>query len=1231
MNRGFHLHNSSIGNSFKRKQKKHYPFNEVKDTMNKQIIFSHNRNTFIFVVSVFLLVISSINFSFANDNRQRAKVKQKTEISAISKSSNSSSKPEMQKANNKAFVEGVVVVKFRQHVNLLNKSVRTNISAIDNKLNKHGVYAIERALPFLAHSTKKTANNLRNIYYFNYSSGENPKEVALDFAINPNVEYAEPQYLYKLNATPNDLLYASMQQFSVVDAPEAWDIIKGEAGNVVIAVVDGGTDWQHEDLLANIWNNSDEIADNGIDDDNNGFVDDIRGWNFTNNSNNPKGLSRTPFNAEHGTHTAGTACAVTNNNIGVASMSWNCTLMPINISSPQDSTLSFAAQGIAYAADNGADIISLSFGGPGPLSLFENEVINFAHENGSLVIAAAGNGNENNDITPHFPSNYKHVLAVGATDNSDRKANFSNYGVTVDVFAPGVGINSTQPNNQYSGNFWQGTSMSAPFVAGIAGLVKTLHPDWSPDQIREQLRVTADNVDSQNSPYAGRMGKGRVNALQALTLTELPAIRYAGSSFTDSGGDGIIDANETVDLQVLFTNFLENAANVSLTLTSDDPNVTITNATGNLSALNTNDTLAVNFQFQILNAVEDGTILSFYTDISAGNYSDRDFFTILINPARFADHDTGTLQTSITTQGNLGFVGFAEESPGVGFVFDGSNYLFEGGLMIGTGTSMVSDCIRGTVGSTQDDDFRPASNLSITSPGEIADEEGMIVLDDAFAANPLGLEISQESFAYTSEPFNDFVIFKYTIQNNGSVSLTNLYAGLFFDWDISESGGNDGARFDQVRNMGYAQNQANNPTKLAGTKVLTSPGATSYRAIHNPNDIYGGDAGNGFTDIEKWNFLSRGIQTRSIDTTDVSTLTSTGPFTLSPNQSVEIAFAVIAGSSSDDLFSNADASQYLWDNDLIPEIDLSPPSISTSVLQNPAASKYADIVVLSEKALKEVPKVKIWVGSDTTSVNMSTISNTLTGYKGAFEFNEIGTYTIQTKAVDLINGVDSTQTRSFAVALAGPDFSTILSSLNNKAILYIDEHSVREETYFIADYQEVEDEIIYQFGPQKELSKPLNLELDYNESAFPDVSKLFIYHKEGEEWKPLRSQVFTARHRIKTQIFELGEFKLVYDSSFDGNNLVPETYSLMHNYPNPFNPATTIEYDLPEDGLVVITVFNSLGQIVRTLYDGRQLAGSYKVHWDATNEKGHQISSGVYFYRLKAGKFINIKKMILLR
>ena len=768
---------------------------------------------------------------------------------------------------------------------------------------------MNKTFPFLHNSNSVEAANLNQVYYLRYGSNQSPEKVAADFARDPNVEYAEPKYMYPLLAVPNDTLYTDMDQFPHIQAPAAWDVVKGNSGNAIIAIVDGGTDWHHEDLLANIWNNPNEIPNNGIDDDNNGFIDDVRGWNFQNNTNNPTGSPSTPQSATHGTHTAGIAAGVTNNTTGIASISWNCTLMPINTAAPSnDLLIAYGYEGITYAAANGADIINCSWGGIGTASKFEQDVIDFAYAKGALVVAAAGNDGVNNDLTPHYPSSYDKVLSVGATNNNDDvKASFSQYGATVDVYAPGVSILSTIPNNNYSS--LSGTSMASPLAAGLAGLVKTQHPGWTVDQVREQVRVTCDDITASNSGLTGLLGKGRINALRAVTEFTNPSIRVSDVSFLDSGGDGIINTGEMVDVTVGFINYLASTSNVSFTLTNDDNNITITNGSGNVASFNSNDTNDVAFQFSVAQGVPDGYIMRFYLDITDGSYTDRDFFSLIVNPPQFVTLNTGPLQTAITTQGNIGWIDFAGTG-GIGFVFNGYEYLFEGGLMIGTGQNTISDCIRGNDGQTQDTDFEPAANefLSLISPGSFTTEESSILLVDSLATTPLGIRILQKSYDDTSTGKNGFVIFSYEISNPTVSTLSNLYVGLYFDWDINADA-NDYARYDGSRKMGYAMNASSSSDKLVATRLLTGGTGVSYRSIDNSAELY-----DGFTNAEKWSFLSGGLQTQSLDNKDVSTLLSQGPFSIAPGGKQIVAFAVVGGNSLAELETNADAAQNLWNN-----------------------------------------------------------------------------------------------------------------------------------------------------------------------------------------------------------------------------------------------------------------------------------------------------------------------------
>ncbi|MCH8327756.1 MAG: S8 family serine peptidase, partial [Candidatus Marinimicrobia bacterium] len=600
-------------------------------------------------------------------------------------------------------------------------------------------------------------------------------------------------------------------------------------------MVDGGTDWGHVDLEANVWINTADTTINGIDDDDNGYVDDVRGWNFVRDNGDPSGLTTAPVNASHGTEVAGVASAVTNNGIGIAGASWNAQLMLVNVSCASDTLICYGVEGIVYAAVNGADIISLSWGSSHPdLSSFEersllkfwDDVSDFAAENGALLVAAAGNGNVLNDEALHTPASGRHILSVGATNkSSDVRAGFSNYGVTVDVFAPGTNLNSTLPDDAYT-NESSGTSFSTPLVSGMAALVKTIFQTYTPEQLAQKMRVTADNIDGVNSGLVGLMGKGRINAFRAVTDTSTPAIRIAGVSFIDSGGDGFIENGETVDVTVSLVNYLADATDVAVTLTQADPNVTITIGGATIAFLASGDTAGVTFRFT-LDQAGPGQPLPFVVELTAGSYQDRDLFKLYANEPLIAIHDTGPIQVALTSEGNIGWIGFAYESPGVGFIYKGTNLLFEGGLMVGISKNKVSDSVRGE-GAARDQDFQmPPGGQLLLGPGQSANEEGAVVLIDDLASSPIGLLILQESFADNNAAYDDFVIFRYVITNKSGGPLWNLYAGLFFDWDISENGQTDYGRFDDARRMGVVQNSGAAPTILAATKLLTESGGLS--------------------------------------------------------------------------------------------------------------------------------------------------------------------------------------------------------------------------------------------------------------------------------------------------------------------------------------------------------------------------------------------------------------------
>lgn len=276
-----------------------------------------------------------------------------------------------------------------------------------------------------------------------------------EYSRNPNVIYAEPDYIYSIDSiTPNDTDYSKLWGLhntgqtvnggvgtndADIDAPQAWETTTG-SDSVVVGILDSGVAWNHEDLAGNLWSNSDETA-NGSDSDGNGKVDDIRGWDFVDNDNDPYDLH------SHGTHVAGTVAAVGNNSTGVVGVSWNARIMPLRVlDSTGSGSTSNIIFGIQYAIQNGAHIINASLGGEDFSQSFK-DAIEAAGNAGILFVAAAGNDGKDNDGGTHnYPSDYTldNILSVAATDQNDGLASFSNYGtISVDVGAPGVNTYST--------------------------------------------------------------------------------------------------------------------------------------------------------------------------------------------------------------------------------------------------------------------------------------------------------------------------------------------------------------------------------------------------------------------------------------------------------------------------------------------------------------------------------------------------------------------------------------------------------------------------------------------------------------------------------------------------------------------------------------------------------------------------------------------------------------------
>ena len=424
-----------------------------------------------------------------------------------------------------------------------------------------------------------SAGGLTNLQALDITGPISVKEAIAELENSPYVAYAEPNYIISLSlpetdpagpdevgdfsalAYPNDPKFSDQWGLSNtgqtggtsgadISALKGWEITKG-SDTIVVAVLDTGVDYTHPDLAANIWKNPGEIPNNGIDDDGNGYVDDVYGYDFINNDNDPMDDNG------HGTHCAGIIGAIGNNGIGVAGVSWNVKIMPLKFLRADGSGDTAAAlNAIAYARRMGADIISCSWGGTAKSQALGDAIAS----TNALFPCAAGNEGSNNDISPHYPSGFDspQIISVAASDAKDGIPSFSNYGATkVDVAAPGDWIMSTYPTalgHQYVK--MKGTSMATPHVSGLAALLLSKNPSQTPAEIKAKIM---DNVDKL-SAFAGKsVSGGRINIHKALGggdsssgviplpgMNKPPKDLNGDGKFEDLNGNGRADYSDVV-------------------------------------------------------------------------------------------------------------------------------------------------------------------------------------------------------------------------------------------------------------------------------------------------------------------------------------------------------------------------------------------------------------------------------------------------------------------------------------------------------------------------------------------------------------------------------------------------------------------------------------------------------------------------------------------------------------
>lgn len=481
--------------------------------------------------------------------------------------------------------------------------------------------------------------DLSRIYRLHLPSGSDVTAAIAVLARNPDVVYAEPDYVAQRIDTPNDPQYGSQWGLTNIGAPTAWDVTTGNV-TTTIAIVDSGLDTTHEDLTGKLWVNPGEIPNNGIDDDGNGLIDDVNGWNFIAGNNDLIDENG------HGTEVAGVAAAASNNGKGIAGVCWTCRVMIVKVmQSSGIVNYSDVAAGVAYAAGAGAHVINLSLGGYADSITLRTAIGSAAQ----TAVVVAGAGNDHKSVL-FYPAAYPSVIAVAATDSSNVKASFSNFGSWVDAAAPGVNVLTTLAGGNSYGN-QNGTSLSAPFVAGVAGLIHSQHPDWSAELVREQLLNTATSIDSTNPTYVGQLGHGLLNASAALNMTAQPQMTVSGWTL-DGQANARPDKNKTSQLAVTLLNTWLPARSVVGTLSTSTAGVTIPDNGGTFGDINTGESKINStdtFSVAVGNSLSYGQIVTFTLNLSgADGYSLNVPFTLQVRSGVVTWPGNATIITNTT-------------------------------------------------------------------------------------------------------------------------------------------------------------------------------------------------------------------------------------------------------------------------------------------------------------------------------------------------------------------------------------------------------------------------------------------------------------------------------------------------------------------------------------------------------------------------------------------------------
>jgi serine protease len=752
-------------------------------------------------------------------------------------------------------------------------------------------------------------SNLERINIIEYSKPIDPLTVSKKISSLDGIEYAEPVPIHTFNFIPNDPRIRDQFYLDKIQCFEAWDYLD-DPDTVIVAIIDTGIDYTHEDLADNIFVNHGETGldefgndkrDNGIDDDGNGLIDDWRGWDFVSSQSATGDNDPMPGHL-HGTHVGGTIGAVVNNGIGIAGICPVVRLMPVKVGgdNPLSVSVSNGYEGILYAAAMGADVINCSWGSYSR-SVAEQEVIDAAVALGCVVVAGAGNEGRDSE---QFPASFDGVMSVAALEKDDKRSYFSNYHTSVDVSAPGYEIYSTVPGNWY--DFLNGTSMASPIAAGVAALVIQKFADFNPLQVIEYVKASCDDIYSVNIGYEGLLGKGRVNAYNAMTIENPRSVIMTEHKINDENNDHAYDANEILTIDLKFLNVLSPVKNIrikikevtlgGIELLKDEIEI------GDMQTLE-ESIIPQAFSFKIpqdiLHDFKCTIELKIYDD---EGYESKEYISMILFPS-YRTMNGNNITVTFNNRGNIAFNDYPMNLQGDGFIYkDSPNLLFEGAFMVATAPDRVSNVARGSAQSAQNRSFFSDGVFSIFAPGDIADQEGSVSFRDQVSLDrDVGVTVKEHIYQFNSSEDQDYVICVYDIVNVSPFDYDSLFAGLYFDWDIGPSGMNNQAYFDSELRYGFTKNVVEPELPVTAVQLLSFQKLNYFAIDNDGTSEENPGVWDGFTYAEKWRMLSGGIQRAESNITDASQVIGAGPIKMNSGDSVRVSFAIFAADNDEDL------------------------------------------------------------------------------------------------------------------------------------------------------------------------------------------------------------------------------------------------------------------------------------------------------------------------------------------